>query len=228
MQLGGAGGNNGRPVRPPCFLFRCQEEPCRCRLGPSGLPWFSIARFSGLYAATAPCLGLGSCRVSPLGRLRRGARLAGDDAKTRGPRGPGGSRAFDGEGPPGTRRPRDLMSRPSGSWVPTSCQTWTGVGRERATSPTSRRHDRLEAGSLRLIPDSLCSLNPKEQLVWHPLPHAPLPVSQPLISNKNGSGGDPNPYRKVWPLMILCDRVLAVRITHSLNDYPGQKVPWDE
>lgn len=133
VQLGGAGGNNGRSGRPPCFLFRCQEEPCRCRLGPSGLPRFSIARFSGLSAATVPRLGLGSCRVSPLGCLRWGARLAGDDAKTRGPWGPGGSRAFDGEGPPGTRRPRDLVSHPSGSGVPTSCQTWTGVGRERAT-----------------------------------------------------------------------------------------------
>lgn len=127
-KLGGAGGNNGRPGRPPRFLFRCQEEPCRCRLGPSGLQRVSIARLSGLTAATVPRLGLGSCRVSPLGRLRRGARLAGDDAKTRGPGGPGGSRAFDGEGPPGTRRPRDLMSRPSGSGAPTSCQAWAGAG----------------------------------------------------------------------------------------------------
>lgn len=69
------------------------------------------------------------------------------------------------------------MSRPSGSGASASCQTWAGVGvgvrRERATLPHIRLPDRLGAGSLRLIPDSLCSLNPKGQLVWPPLPPCP-------------------------------------------------------
>lgn len=116
--LGGADGNSGRPGRPLRFPFRCQEEPCRCCLRPSGPPGrFSVACLSYFIAATVPRLGLGSCRVSPLWRPR-GMRRGSCGRRREDAGSPGAWRSEPSaasEDPPGTRRPRVLMQRRSGS-----------------------------------------------------------------------------------------------------------------
>lgn len=124
-RLGGAGGNKGEPGGPPYFPFRFQEEPRRCRLGPSGL-CLSLLIQHRCCAAPRARTPPGESATAPTGDGARGWR---ETARRRGV--PGAWRLSNlrrpnaSENPPGTRRPRGLMERRS---VPGERPRHAGLG----------------------------------------------------------------------------------------------------
>lgn len=190
------GGNNGWPGGPPRFPFRCQEEPCRCRLGPSGLgpvlhcSFLRTPRRRRRCAAPRARILPGESALAPAEGRAGGAGTAGDGARTRGS--PGAGRFWNlrrpgaSEAPPGSGRPTGSDVAPLGSpGDHVTPDSWGGGAGAGDPPPHSRRRDPPGAGSLRLIPDSLCSLSLGEHLVWLPLRHAPPPVSLPLMADTN-------------------------------------------